>query len=242
MYKVVLAVIASRGEIYDRLVETYWKRIIDISEKRGDVKIILMYGCDQKAHELNIPESNLFVGSQKDSLWPGIISKTIECLRHINRTYKYDHIIRTNLSSFFILDKLVDQGRALRKERCYAGIYGKHFNQEFCSGACFWLSRCTSEYLVDNCHEYMWNISSDDVVVGMIMEKYGVKPQPLGRFDFTCNHYYLSEPGECEHWKGELLKNHYHVRIKNENDRNMDVLYMAKLTEMFYPEVTNALL
>ena len=242
MYKVVLAVIASRGEIYDSFVETYWKKIIDISEKRGDVKIILMYGCDQKAHELNIPEGNLFIGSKEDSFIPGIISKTIECLRYINKTYNYDHIVRTNLSSFFILDKLVNQGEALHKERCYAGVYYRHYNQEFCNGAGSWLSRRTSEYLVDSCHEYMWNIAPDDVVIGMIMDKYGLKPQPLGRFDFTCNHYYLSEPSECERWKEELLKNHYHVRIKNENDRKMDVLYMVKLTEMFYPEVANVVL
>ena len=239
MYKVVLAVIASRGGIYDRFVEVYWKSMIGITEKRGDIKIILIYGCDQNTHELNIPEGNLFIGSQKDSLYPGVISKTIECLRYINKTYSYNHVVRTNLSSFFLLDKLVLQSNHLHKERCYAGVYSKHSNQDFCSGAGCWLSRCTSEYLVDNCHEYMWNIAPDDVVIGMIMDKYRVKLHQLGRFDFIRNRYILTDSSECERWKAELVKNHYHVRIKNCNDRNMDVLYMVKLKEMFYPEVAN---
>jgi hypothetical protein len=236
MYKVILAVIASRSEVYDSMVEIYWKKMIEITEKRGDIKIIMLYGSDQNVEELNIPNSNLFIGTQQDSVIPGIISKTIEAIRYINDNFEYKHILRTNLSSFFILDNLIKQSVALPKERCYSGVWYKFSEQVFGSGAGSWFSKDASEYLVEHCHDYMWKIVNDDILIGMIMDKYKLPLIPLGRFDFTCDRYILDDEVECDKIKACLLADQYHVRIKNMNDRQMDLKYMAKLTEMFYPD------
>ena len=236
MYQTILAVIASRSEVYDSMVEIYWKKMIEITEKRGDIKIIMLYGSDQNVEELNIPDSNLFIGTQQNSVIPGIISKTIEAIRYINDNFEYKHILRTNLSSFFILDNLIKQSVALPKERCYSGVWYKFSEQVFGSGAGSWLSKDAAEYLVEHCHDYMWNIVNDDIIIGMIMDKYKLPLIPLGRFDFTSNSFILTNQDICDRVKSDLMKDQYHIRIKNEKDRRLDLSYMNKLMEMFYPQ------
>ena len=85
--------------------------------------------------------------------------KTIFGLEYINKTYSYKHILRTNLSSFFILDNLIKLNKSLPEANLYAGVTTPHF----ISGAGFWMSKDIVEYILNN--KNTLNYSVNDVEV-----------------------------------------------------------------------------
>jgi len=56
-----------------------------------------------------------------DNLIPGILRKTIMAFEYINNNYK--HIVRTNLSSFLIIDNLLESSNELRNDNLIASLF-----------------------------------------------------------------------------------------------------------------------
>ena len=57
------------------------------------------------------------------------------------------------------------------------------------------------------------------------------KKTSLDRFDITNdinNYTYLQDIQDI------ISQNHYHIRIKNERDKNMDIVYMKEFTDILY--------
>lgn len=128
-YKAILLVIASSDEANDnyflkkiqpesRPFFPILKRIYQAyMNECEDIKIFFVYGdsgikgandCDLV---FDIPEND----------YPGIITKTISAMEYVNQNYDYDFIIRTNLSTFWDLDKLSKRLDDLPKTNCIAG-------------------------------------------------------------------------------------------------------------------------
>ena len=57
------------------------------------------------------------------------------------------------------------------------------------------------------------------------------KKTSLDRFDITNdinNYTYLQDIQDI------ISQNHYHIRIENERDKNMDIVYMKEFTDILY--------
>ena len=220
----ILLVIANTGEdYYCGFINEYWAKFIKYIEKNGyNIKIFLLFGNGFDIKHVDIDEKNIICAKDTKEEWvPGILEKTIFALDHINNTYNYKHILRTNLSSFFILDNLIKINNLLPDENTYAGVCVP----QFVSGAAFWLSKDNIKYILNNksqlkCHE------ADVVAIGDLLKT--VKKTNLDRYDISYTDDYINIESILP-----FIKNHYHIRIKSKN-RTVDVITMKNLTERFY--------
>ena len=231
-YDLIILIIASRSTIYDQLIKIYWLPFIDYIENNSyKIKVIFMFGNNVKLSDLNIKKENLIISNYPENLIPGINLKKINFFNIINNNYKYKHILRTNLSSFFIVDNLIKVSNELANENVYAGVIGNHKNILFGSGAGFWLSRDNILFILENKHKINYGLP-DDVAVGDLMKN---KPHILlKRFD-------LDKNKNIEN-KQQLLNdiinhNHYHIRIKNPIDRLIDLEYFNIFTKILYVNI-----
>lgn len=230
-YDVIVTVIASRGKIYDQLIEKYWVPMIRFVKLHyPSIHIIMMFGKHETTSGLTLKDKNIFYGTKPDSLVPGIYDKTVECFKHIENSFQYKHILRTNVSSFFIIEHLLKYSKSLGNSNIYAGFIGIHLNISFCSGSGFWLSPDIVKQLICNEHHEDRNTFPDDVAISRIL-KY-VPRTKLPRFDLV-NDIDIKD-------KDKLLiyisqKGMYHIRIKNSKNRQLDIDYVQSFTKNLYP-------
>ena len=77
-FDIVIVVISSRGDIYNKLIEIYWLPIIEyIRCNKIPIKIILLFGKDQKVNDLPIPSENIFISDAAQSLGTKFKGKSI---------------------------------------------------------------------------------------------------------------------------------------------------------------------
>lgn len=95
--KVLCIAIASKSPLYDKFAEV-WKMYMN---SRPWIKSFLIYGGSDKlkvvGDEIHFPVHENFI--------PGILHKTIWAMRE-TIGLEYDYLLRTNLSSFWILDRI----------------------------------------------------------------------------------------------------------------------------------------
>lgn len=83
-----------------------------------NIKIFFLYGADTKFE----PKSHdLIYESVFENEYPGMITKTLLAMQHVTDTYSYDFIIRTNLSTFWDLNRLEKRLDKLPKTNCLTG-------------------------------------------------------------------------------------------------------------------------
>jgi len=228
-YDIIFLIIASRSNIYDKLIEIYWKPFIKyLKEKNYKIKIFFMFGNDVILNDLELSNEDIIVTNTPENLIPGILIKTVNSFKHIEENYEYKYILRTNLSSFFIVDNLIKLTKNLPNEDVYAGVIGNYNNILFGSGAGFWLSRDNILFILNNKENINLRLP-DDVAIGDLMRD--KKRTILNRYDLDKNINYDN--------KNELLNtiisnNYYHIRIKNPNERFIDLDYFKIFTEILY--------
>jgi len=119
----------------------------------------------------------------------------------------------------------------LSSEDVYAGVFENDYGVTFGSGAGFWLSKDNIGFILDNKDkiDYSWNI--DDVNIGALMTD--KNKQPLPRYNIVDNN---NVENKKELLENIIKSNHFHIRIKNENNRNLDIEYMQEFTNILYSE------
>ena len=228
-YDIIFLIITSRSDIYDKLIEIYWKPFIKyLKEKKYRIKIYFMFGNDVILNDLNLSSEDYIVTNSPENLIPGILKKTLNSFKYIEENYKYKYILRTNLSSFFILDNLITLSKNLPNEDLYAGVIGNHNNILFGSGAAFWLSRDNILFILDNKEKINLRLP-DDVAIGDLMKD--KKRIILNRYDLDKN---INYDNKNELLKSIISNNDYHIRIKNPQNRLIDLEYFKSFTEILY--------
>ena len=227
-YELILLVIASRGEIYDKLIKHYWIPFIKHSQKYKEIKIFLLFSSENKDGICNEIRDNELVFEDTDGFIPGILIKTINAFKLINEKYSYNKLLRTNLSSFFIINNMLKFSYSLSNTSLYAGFIGSYLNNKFCSGAGFWCSKDTIEYILENKDTIDYN-KPDDVAIGLLFNDSTLKACP--RFDIIHN---VNISNKKIMLQNIINKGMYHIRIKNSKDRNLDILYIREFTDYLY--------
>ena len=226
-YSLIMLVIASRGDIYDQMVNCYWVRLIkNIKKHNYPIKIFMLFGND-KVDDLSLSTEDVLFFNDN------ILVKTLDAFEYINTNYEYKHILRTNLSSFFILEELIKVSNRLDDNNVYDGLIYFYYNyvdayHDFVSGAGFWLSTDNINYILSNKENIEYNLP-DDVAIGKLM-----KDKKSSRLK---NKYIISNIDEPDKHKllTDLIESgEYHIRIKNEADRTLDIIYMKAFTDILY--------
>jgi Galactosyltransferase len=241
-YKLIILVIASRGEYYDKFIKYMWLPIIKYIKLHNlDVLIQFLFN-NSPTDDLDIDIQTNILKFGYEECFMNITHKTIDAISICNEKYTYDFIFRTNMSSFLHINNLIKKIEPIPKTEIYSGIIGKLHNNSFCSGAGYLISRDVTEYLLSNKDKINHKII-DDVAVGIVLHKY-IKHGPSNyikeRHDIdTYNNNTRNADEIYELMKHDLdnlkkiVSNIYHVRLKNPN-RHFDIVFAKFLADTFY--------
>ena len=231
-YEIVISVIASRSRLYDEMVKIYWIPFINhVNKNHKNIKIFLIYNspiCDF----LQPIKDNILIFNFVENLIPGVLQKTIKSFEFIESNIKYNKILRTNLSSFLIIDNLIKLYNTLPDDNLYAGVIGNHSGKKFVGGAGIWLSRDVLKYIIEHKDNLKYRII-DDVSLSLLVSKMETTNRKyffknLNRFDLVHGRYIPKKIIDIKNM------GHYHIRIKNEKNRKIDLKYMQEFVKELY--------
>ena len=231
-YDLIMLVIANEtnDNCYNDFLNEYWIKFINyVNHNSSNIKIFLLFG--EKPTNTNIGDSNILISNTKECLKPGILQKTIYAFEYCNITYNYKHILRTNLSSFLILDNLISLNHNLNDNGLYGGL---RFAWGI-GGSGIWLSRDVVTYIILNKDKLKYKFI-DDVAIGYLLKnKFNKTNLPIFIMDRTKSQNNYKNKEICI--KKIIKENHYNIRLKqNELDRTNDIKMVKYLWNFFYED------
>lgn len=229
-YKVIMLVIASYDNIYNDIIET-WKTYM---KRVNNVKIYLLH-CRSDLDEEMIADDDegIIFYNCEESFVPGIFLKSIHSMNYCHKKYRYDYLIRTNLSSFYNIPRLLNFLDEQPKNNFAGGCHGVSHDVPFISGCGIILSydlveRMLKSALEENAVDHIQSYP-DDVVLSYLIN---LHINPITYTDIPCSH--ISEKLTNE--KIELLSREYfHFRNRNDiTNRVLDSTNISLLAKYFY--------
>nr|QBK93666.1 MAG: hypothetical protein LCPAC404_03700 [Pithovirus LCPAC404] len=222
-FKVVLLVIASPGVLYDKF-RVIWEKYC---ESRDDVKVLFVEGSST----FSVKDNTIFTGDE-ESYIPGILRKTITAMEYVDKTYRYEHLIRTNLSTFFILDRVTKFLNTAPKEKLYYGFLDKRW----ITGIGIYLSRDLVTMIVEQSDELRaLEHIADDVAIQMFFKNHGIPPTSSTKIICNLENFHDVSEKQLEDVVHNLSDDVLYVRIKNHQRRmKLDVFTMNELYRKFY--------
>ena len=224
----IIVVIASENtNYYIKFISGYWLKLIRLVEQKyRNIKIYLVFG--ETPSKISIASSNLIVSNTEENIIPGVLKKTVYAFEYISKKYDYKYLLRTNLSSFFIIDNLVKLINISNKS-LFTGCITKYKKKIFISGTAIWLSKSNVEYIINNKKTLNYSLY-DDVSISELLKKKIKNIEEFGRrYDIIKN-----TKNGIENIINEIIKdNCYFIRIKTKN-RNKDVVTINLLYDYFY--------
>ena len=237
--QIIMLVIASRNKGYDKMINDYWVPMIEhIKLHNLPIRVLLLFAKNYDTNDLSLSNDNKIIVDVKESLKHGILTKTIKSFEIVNNLYSYKHIIRTNLSSFYLLENMIKISNNLPSVNLYAGfpIWSKFLSNEFLSGASYWLSKDNVEHILRNKNKLNYRLS-DDVTVGNIMKS--KKKTILTRYQLlnqASGSEILNKSYHLQYLNNVIKIGEYYIRIKSTTavDRTVDTMYLKSFTDLLY--------
>lgn len=242
--KVLVLIIASDNtEAYLEL-QKVWRSYMHSDPEH--VEAYFIRGNPNLSTPYEIKGDDLFVKTE-ESYTPGIFNKTVLSMEvFLPKMKEYDYVIRTNLSSFYVLPRLLNFLKSQPKEKYYSGIqmhlppqWNPQFGLvNFVSGAGIILSSDLVEMLVREKEEVfkLNTIMPDDVLIGWFFQNKAIYSKHAGRTDFQTKEEFVAA-------KGNIPNDSFHFRAKsNYNFRSSEEIFAdeifidRELVKMFYPE------
>lgn len=248
-YKAIFLFIASEDEYNDQYIMKKilpeWRPLLPFFKavhesymnEREDMKMFFLYGSGKKSF---IPQNqDLIFDSIKENDYPGIIAKTLGGIEYVHNNYDYDFIIRTNLSTFWDLNRLASRLDALPK----SGVFGhlmttlEESKQKYIAGYDMIISKDLIEkilpYKQEIISQQVWQ-NLEDLSLSLALQKQGG--------EFIDQHesimYMTIDPFDEEKYNQMMsncrVKNVDHFRVKNRKNRNIDKYIMKKLLQDIY--------
>mgnify|MGYP005850001447 CR=1 FL=1 len=151
---------------------------------------------------------------QKESYIPGVLYKTLGSLEFFQaklgfslenpQERNFDYVLRTNLSSFYDLPKLLLRLEKLPKKKCYAAVKGESDGIIYGSGSGFILSTDVIKFLIDNQKKIKDNYQDDIAIGDILYDTFGLIE--LSRLNAVSIKNFAQND--------EKIKDHFHFRLK----------------------------
>ncbi len=226
-YKLIILIIDSDNPVY-AIHRATWRQYMNSDPEILSLFLRCSPTCEQPQLDMS---TNTLTFKGIESLVPGILQKTLDgfdyCLQH----FSFEHILRTNISSFFVFPILKQYALSnLPRIGCYAGVRG--YDQVlFASGAGFIISPDIVNILLLN-RDKTPTLLPDDVAIAHFLNSLRIPIRSLQRFDFT---FEKSTDQDAEKLAAAASCNTYHFRIKNVYNRaQFDNHYMRLLLRTYY--------
>lgn len=231
-----IVVICNNSELYDNIILNYWTYFIKyISENnlKNQIQIYLLFGKGSNTEKYKHIQKNIIVVPCREN-FNNILKKTILGIEYVNTIYNYKYLIRSNITSFWIIDNLLKLIQILPPSKVYAGPNNW---DKFISGCGIIMSRDVSQKLIDN---ITFTNLPDDVQIAKTIntklsgfleyrsksfnlyktniEKISIKYKIL---------YLIDQPIKQNEYEGIhkfiIQNNVFHVRIKSSFNRTKDL-------------------
>lgn len=214
----ILVIDSDKEEVY-KFCREIWR--INCSKHKDEFKLVFLKSTPElKNHEFQLIGDTLFTAYHGLTNHE-IINKTIIGFEFSLTNFCFSHLLRTNLSSFFALSKILSLIPRLPHEKCYAGFLGKYSEDpanngdevSFVSGAGLFLSRDVVNLVVDRKNNIPYLNDLDDIWISKIL--HDVPQKELRRFDFT-QLFSINQVTQVfqKIQESDLLLDHYHFRVK----------------------------
>jgi hypothetical protein len=231
-YKAIILVIASYENIYYNIINT-WKKYMRMFD---NVKIYFVYCRSDIDDDLLVCEDDdtIFYNCE-ESLVPGIFLKSIHSMNYCHQTFKYDYLIRANLSSFYNIPKLIEFLDVQPKTNFAGGINHISHDIPFISGSGIIISydlveKMLKSALEDNAVKHILSYP-DDVILSYLINLH-INPTTYTQVPR------VSVNEELTNEKIEMLskeQNYFHFRNRNDNtNRILDSTNINLLAKYFY--------
>jgi hypothetical protein len=207
-----------------------------------NIKVLFVYGNSQ------VPDAqdyDMIYPDVIDDNWPGMITKTLYAMRDIDQQYNYNFLIRTNLSTFWDLNKLSKRLDQLPCQKCLTGTEVKFQDRKnkqyhYISGFDMVMSRDLIQailpYIDDIISKKAFLNMEDLALCTAFKEYYDIEIENFGD-----NHQAvvigMREYHEKDYQKALVRqkdRNLDHFRIKSRMNRNIDKLIHQKLLNDIY--------
>ena len=223
----IFLVIASPGEAYNRLKKT----LLYFMNSNKNFITFFIYGNINK-DKIYKSEYDLYFPKIKENFVPGITLKTIEAIKFINKNYDYKFVIRTNLSTFWRLDKLYKLLKKLEKNKYLAGGQLRKSYEtttKFIEGTGMVFSKKICDYLCSvNIKKYLFKKADDVLISNIIKEKFKIY-RIIKRYEkFTNKNVIINKKFT------NIPINYFCYRMKSNKNRLNDSKNMFKLIKFFY--------
>lgn len=228
-YKLIILITSSSN--IDEYVEM--KRLTDLYMKlyKDVIKYFFIEFNPEMEENIKKEENTLYFKGIESTI-PGIFQKTIYAMEYINTNYDYDFVVKTNLSSFFHMKNLFKYLGSIPKENFAGGFdcFGS-----FITGTGIFLSRDSSNKLVDIGKYYLNSDAFDDVLITQLLRTCNIPIYYIGHeYKWTyLTHDNLPEDNPYNE-EIEYPENTLYFRIKYNPDRNIDIMYFKLLLKRIY--------
>lgn len=163
-----------------------------------------------------------------ETVIPGILDKTHGAIEYFCTTCDFDYFYRTNMSSIFDFDVMLDYLDKNATE--YGGKLENAFDQYlFASGSGYVLSRSACDTFLEHYDEMLSDPTLfDDVAVGKIMQRY-VKMSYIPRVTFS----HTEDPDILDILENDF-REIYHYRCLSDDQHTKTIFYMQKIYKKIY--------
>jgi len=158
----------------------------------------------------------------KDSIIPGIFIKTMNVMKYIHNKYDYDFIIRTNLSSFWNIHNVFKYVNIF-DPKVLTGI--RPFNT-FVSGTGIILSKYVTNIFIQNENINPSQLHDDVLISNILNNSVKIQGLPDDKMHYLIYHDKNVIP--------EDISNILYFRIRNNNDRRIDIHLFKQLMVKVY--------
>jgi hypothetical protein len=227
-YNIIFLIISSKNKSYYQ--EMKGLTAMYMSKYPNNINFFFVESDPNIKPEMEIIGNNIFV-KNKETYIPGIFIKTIKALKYINDNYDYDYLIRTNASSFFNIENMLKYLSNLPKERFAIGFtLNIPIHGNFLHGTSIIITKDISYYLYKYYNKNYLKIE-DDVFISLILKSQNIT---LNILDESQIQFLIDD--NYDETKPFFLKNDniLYYRIKNNKDRNIDILYFKFLLLKIY--------
>jgi hypothetical protein len=230
-YDIVMLVIASYNYKYSNMIDI-WKKYI---KKFDNIKIYLLFcrnDIDEQVY-IDEDESAIFYNCE-ESFIPGIFLKSIHSIDFCHRNFTYDYLIRTNISSFYNIPKLIDFLNDQPKNNFAGGCCNTSYNIPFISGSGMIISYDLIDKILISAFNqksinHIFNLP-DDVLLSYLINLH-INPDTyihIKMFD-------IHEKITSEKIKLLTEDDYFHYRNRNDEDnRILDSYNLELLVRYFY--------
>ena len=159
----------------------------------------------------------------EESIRPGISIKTLEAMKYVNKNYDCDYLIRTNLSTLWNINNLLNL-KSLLPISNFAGGFVM-FNS-FISGTGIILSKDIS---IEICKSFVITDEYDDVYISNLIRNLGYPIYNISAYRLE----YLTDNNPDKILPTDI-ENILYYRIKNDEDRNIDLQLFNRICNSLY--------